>query len=70
VVSDSTAHTHYTLTDYSLFRLHRMHEIQTIVIDVRGLSVSLSVTRLNSAARAVCAAHSLQPLPFITLTSC
>jgi len=42
-----------------VFRLHRMHETQTIVIDVRGvcLSVSLSVcltdTRLNSVARAV-----------------
>jgi len=39
--------------------------MQTIVTDDRGvcLSVSLSVTRLNSAARALCAAHSLQPLP-------
>jgi len=42
-----------------------MHELQTIVTDDRCvcLSVSLSVTRLNSAAHAVCAAHSLQPLP-------
>jgi len=39
-----------------------MNEIQTIVTDVRGvrLSASLSVARLNSAARA---AHSLQCLP-------
>jgi len=52
-----------------------MHEMQTIVNDVRGvclsvrLSVSLFVTPLNSAARAVCAgsfgaafAKSLWPL--------
>jgi len=38
-----------------------MHEMQTIVIDVRGRAVSVcqsvrpSVTRLNSAARAMCA---------------
>jgi len=34
------------------FRLRRMHEMQTIVTDVRGArqSVYLSVTRLNSAA--------------------
>jgi len=33
-----------------------MHEMQTIVTDVRGvcLSVCLYVTRLNSVARAVC----------------
>jgi len=31
-----------------LFRLHRMHEMQTIVTDVH--SVSLSVTWLNSAS--------------------
>jgi len=40
------------------FRLHRMHEMQTIVTDEFAMSVpssvSLSVTRLNSAARAVC----------------
>jgi len=44
-----------------------MHDMQTIATHVRGVclsvcpSVSLSVTRLNSAARAVSAAHSLQP---------
>jgi len=38
---------------FFLFRLHRMHEMQTIVTDVR--SVCLSVTRLNWAARAICA---------------
>jgi len=43
-----------------------MHEMQTVVTDVRGVcqSVSLSVTRLNSAARAVVTQdHSMQPLP-------
>jgi len=43
-----------------------MHEMQTIVTDVRGvstvgLSVSLSVTRLNSAS--LCGGHLVQPLP-------
>jgi len=40
------------------FRLHLTHEMQTIVTGDRksvSLPVSLSVTRLNSAARAVCA---------------
>jgi len=38
-----------------------MHEMQTIVTDDRGVcpSVDKSVTRLNSAASAMCAAHSL-----------
>jgi len=43
-----------------------MHDMQTIVTDDR--SVCPSLTRHNSAVHAVCAAHSLQPLP-ITLTS-
>jgi len=36
----------------AVIRLHRMHQMQTIVTDVRGvcLSVSLFVTRLNSAS--------------------
>jgi len=42
-----------------------MHEMQTIVTDDRSVcrSVSLSVTRLNSAARAIVQGHSVQPLP-------
>jgi len=40
-----------------------MYGMQTIVTVVSiSLSVSLSVTRLDSAACAVCLAHSLQPL--------
>jgi len=31
-------------------RLHRMHEMQSILTDVRGVSVCLSVTRLISAS--------------------
>jgi len=42
-----------------LFRLHLMHEMQTIVTDV--CNVSQSVTRLNSAS--LCGGHSVQPLP-------
>jgi len=44
-----------------------MHEMHTIVIDDRGVSMSvcLSVTRLNVAARAVCEAHTLQFLLII-----
>jgi len=40
-----------------------MHDMQTIVTDVRGacLSVCLSVTRLISAL--LCGRHSVQPLP-------
>jgi len=58
----------------ALFRLHRMHEMLTILIDVRG--VSLSVTWLKSAAaRAMYAAccvrgairYSLHQMP---LASC
>jgi len=44
-----------------------MHEMQTIVILMIAMSVrrsvSLSVTWLYLAARAVCAGHSVQPLP-------
>jgi len=36
-----------------VLRLHRMHEMQTNVTD-KVQSVNQSVTRLNSAARAVC----------------
>jgi len=35
-----------------IFRLHRMHQMQTIVTDVRG--VCLSVTKLNSALQWLC----------------
>jgi len=38
-----------------LFRLHRMHEMQTIVTDVSGVCPSVCLTRGYSAARAVCA---------------
>jgi len=51
------------------FRLHRMHEMQTIVTDMRGVcqSICLSVTRLNSASQ--CGGHSVQ-LCQITFASC
>jgi len=75
-----TCHKSRTSTNLSLhlviFRLHRMHETQTILSDVRGVcqSVRLSVTRLKSAAaRAVYAACSgviRCGLRQITLTTC
>jgi len=38
-----------------------MHEMQTILIPMCAVSVSLSVTRLKSAS--LCGGHSVQPLP-------
>jgi len=43
------------------FILHRMHEMQTVVTNVRN--VSSLVARLYSAAHALYAAQSSQPLP-------
>jgi len=55
---------------FQCFRLHRMHKMQTVVIDVRG--VCLFVTRLNSAS--LCGGHSMQPLQnhfgFLYIVSC
>jgi len=60
-----------------VIRLHRMHEMLTILTDVRGVcqSVCLSVTRIKLAARAVCAwscgaafAKCLWPLVNVTFT--
>jgi len=34
----------------NIIRLHRMHEMQAILTDVRGVCLSVSVTRLKSAA--------------------
>jgi len=62
----------WVLVWYSIFRLHRMHEILTILTDVCGVSLSvclsfLSVTWLKSVAaqctlHAVCAGDFGQPL--------
>jgi len=43
-----------TLNLCSLVRLHRVHEMQTIVTDVCGVSLSVSHA-VNLTARAVCA---------------
>jgi len=44
---------HWAYVVWEGIRLFLMHEMQTVVTDVRG--VCLSVTRLNSAAHTVCA---------------
>jgi len=46
----------------TIFNLHRMHEMQTIVTDVHGVRQSVCHTAY-SVVRAVCAVHSLQSLP-------
>jgi len=45
----------------SVFRLHRMHEMQTIVTDVRGvcLSISLSAMWLELSGCVQCVPHAV-----------
>jgi len=44
-----------------VFRLRRMHEMQTIVTDVRGVCPSVCLSR--GGACSVCGGHSVQALP-------
>jgi len=52
----------YDMESLSLFRLHQMHEVQTIVTDVCVVSLSCHVAQL-------CVLHSCSLCP-ITLASC
>jgi len=49
-----------SLYTINLFKLHRMREMQTIVTDVRGVCLSVCLSR---GACSVCEGHSVQPLP-------
>jgi len=53
-----------------VFRLHRMHEMQCILIDDRGVCQSVCLSRGNSAAYAACAWFIWCSLCRITVACC